>query len=204
MLKDQAGVIAAFEYGLKLYYDQDYMEGYKKSINDFINKYFNNQNIDALAAELISQEIFLLDLSLICVYFLKFCEQHQKIAAITEIINDKIESLFDDMGYSFEIKNIFHRRKKQYGSAFASENHVQTIARMLQFIIDRITYFPVYNSYLEATMADTLWITAEEWDVSNMNCFLECLTHIKKIIFRKALPLKGYVSESKETPFALA
>jgi hypothetical protein len=204
MLKNQTDVIAAFEYGLKLYYDQDYIDGYKKTISDFIQKYFNNKKIDELAAELISREIFVLDLSLIYIYFLKFCQAHEHLEEITEVVNGRIENLFDHMGYSFDLKNIFHKRKRQYENAFESDNNIQAIAKMLQFIIDKILYSPEYSSYLEATMSDTLWMTAADWDPGNMNCFLECLTHIKKTIFRKALPLKGNLSKSTESPFPLA
>jgi len=197
VFKNQRDIITAFESALRLYYDEDYKFAFSKLVENFIKDYSEGY-VDESASRLIYHEIFILDISMIYIYFLKYCQEHPAVEEITEAVNYRVETLFDDMSCPLDFKNIFYARRIQYSQAFNSENYLQTLAKMLQFIIDKAIYSPNSDSFLKATMSDQLWVIAEQWDIPNLNPFLHCLAHIKKTLFRKALPLKGFLYESKE------
>jgi RNA polymerase subunit RPABC4/transcription elongation factor Spt4 len=175
----QLDILTAVNYAL--YYDAKLHNSLSERAKEFITEFSAKNKY----LPIIINELFFMQLSLLYILFLSHFEKHRKYKAIVDEYQSRIEKLLSDL---FEHDNLgdivafFYTRVEQFSKAYASQDPIKTIAKMLQLIIELHVCYDENNPMKEALMSENLNMTAEIYAMPSIRHFMPCFIYVSNVI----------------------
>ena len=133
----------------------------------------------------IQNELIIMDVALNYILFIDRYEHHPKIDEIINVANSKISKFILDMWGSDnynESLSYFKMRVRQFLKAFNQDNPIKTLAKMMQFIIEKKIYFDNIPDYNKGNESEALYMIAEHWAMPVIQHFIPCQVYIGNAI----------------------
>jgi hypothetical protein len=176
-------VVSMVEAFFSTYYNQELVSKIVNQFNLLINE-FEIRDDDKKVIE-IQNELFIMDISVRYILILRHYLNNNKYNELKNNLDINIKQLLVDLWGQDNSNNLYQfltKRVSQYQNAFNQDDPVKTIAKMVQFIIEKIAFFDSEQSYNETVNSDSLYMAADIFAMPLITNFMPCYIQVSGLI----------------------
>ncbi len=183
VVKKKADVSSMVDAFLLTYCNQELMS---KTVNQFkeLISDFEIRDDDKKAIK-IQNELFIMDIAVRYILILHHYSGNYKYNELKNELDNRIMQLMADVWGEDNLDNscqFLIKRISQYQKAFSRDDPIKTIAKMIQFIIEKIAFFDSEQSYNETINSDSLYIAADLFAMPLITHFMPCHIQVSGLI----------------------